>query len=264
MKHWRFYIDEKGCIIHKPGNEDQGGDGTPTGGGDSSNRCGHYWFTAFFTGHNPAEASGVKDINTQGLINWSKRAGCIIRHWRGYNKAFDKQYGTSRDQFMPFAIAALVHNTIRGHKLFDYYKRRHGMMPNFRPLKGDWHGDFLLPDHRSSLIRANPKTKRLGFKIIFGDVWRFFHMVIRVILSHINHDKWVGDSLNFNQEIILGLAKQPWFLTKLTGFLWAKLVYGGPQWQLDHYFRQSHAPPINDLYRPIHDKYYPEPLFKAK
>lgn len=268
IKRLDKYFDEKGIMIHFPGPIEEGGDGTATGGGDSINREGHFWFAIWaanmhlksVTRYYRGRPELSLNINTVIATNWSRAAGCVIRHWKGYNKAFDKQYGTSRDQFMPIAIAGLVYDSIRGHKLFSYYKKRYGMMPNFRPHKGDWNGDFLLPDHRSSLHRANPINKRLNLTMIIGDVFRFFSVLVRIVRSHLDHDN-VGDSLNLNQEVLLGILKHETWLTKLTAFIWAKFVYGGPQFQLDWYFRHSHAPPINELYRGIHEHYYPKPMW---
>lgn len=263
MKRQADYFDEKGVLIHRPGPIKNGGDGTETGGGDSINREGHYWFTLWAQNQiGPTHFYADRELKINDVIslNWNKRAGCVIRHWKGYNKAFDQQYGTSRDQFMPIAIAGLVHESIRGLKLFEYYKKRLGMMPNFRPLRGDWDGDFLLPDHRGSLHRAYSGNHSLNLTMIIGDVFRFFSVLVRILRSHLDHDN-VGDSLNLNQEIILGVLKHSTWFTKLTAWAWAKFVYGGPQYQLDWYFRHRHAPPINELYRTIHEVIYPKPLW---
>lgn len=262
MKNMSDYYDENGIIIHKPGPT---GDETQTGGGDSINREGHYWFYKFFFDKYFSAPALYKpfcdniqrpiSVNEVCLINWNKKAKCVIRHWKGYKKAFDPQYGTSRDQFMPIAISALLYDSIRGHKLFEYYQSRCGMMPNLRPSKGDWNGDILGFEHRSSLHRANPETKKQNTMMILGDIARLFSAVIRIFKTRRDHDD-VGDSLNLNQEIILGVALHSNFITRFTAKIWAKHVYGGPQYQLDHYFRHDHAPPINELYEHLNNYFY--------
>lgn len=268
-KNWADFFDEKGILIHRPGPDF---DGTPSGGGDSINRIGHFWFC--FKAQEevfgnvrlfPADAlSYSRGLNASILLSWDHEAGCVARHWKGYPDASRGQYGTSRDQFMPITVAALMGDTFRGYKLLDYACRRHGMMPNFRPLAGDFHGDFLLPEHWSTLLRANIHTGRLGKVAMFlGDLWRWLPILIRILITHWDHDN-TGDSLNLNQEILLGVIRRPNPVTRLQAWFFGRFVYGGPQYQLDRYFRQPHAPMINELYQPLVERFYPSPMFHGE
>lgn len=231
-------------------------DGTPTGGGDSSNRIGHFWFCFFACLRINTRLMRIFPKQTVGLnqailINWDHNAHCVARHWKGYPNAFDKQYGTSRDQFLPITIAALYAETPRGIILMLYAARRLGQMPNFRPLKGDWNGDFLLPDHWSSVLRAYKHCPKYLYPIIWlGDVWRVGSVLTRIACLKRDKDD-TGDSLNLTMELTLGLLERPNFITRFAAWLFSKYSPISIQEQLDSYFAPQHSPPINELYRPI-------------
>jgi len=259
VKDWANYFDEKGILIHIPGEEY---DGTLTGAGDSINRLGHYWF-CYFASLKLEDLDHVRTfprgnmpgLNQAILISWDHKENCVARHWKGYPNATDEQYGTSRDQFMPITMAALYCFVPRGIHLLNYAFRHFGCMPNFKPWRGDFNGDFLFPDHWSSLVRACQYSKWYVYPLMWlGDVWRIGSVLVR--LSVLKRDKTnVGDSLNLTMELILGQIEKPNFLTRFAARLFAKHSPITPQEQMDYYFHQEHAPPINELYRPLIKKF---------
>lgn len=277
MKNWDNYFDEKGVLVHigteknpNPEGIKDANDGTPTGGGDSLNREGHFWFTwwCFKKLRLPDayalifQSFGIGPANVF-KINWDSIEKFACRYWKAHPDSTDEHYGTSRDQGFPALIMGLVNDCARSIQMLKYLENRNGMFPNLQPYKGDWNGDIMMPEHWSSAYRALDLDQHWA-KIWFGDLWRFMPLFVRIYKSYEKDANGfrdnVGDSLNLNLEILLGVLRRPNIITRTQAWLWGKLVYGGPQYQLDAYFRQPHAPPINELYQPIHKIIYPTPL----
>ena len=275
MKNWSLFFDEKGMLTHIGTDRHIAyvDDGTPTGGGDAINREGHFWFPYYLIQELmpmelkrfPARAITIANVI---WLNWSAENKFTCRYWKAHPDPQDAQYGTSRDQGLPILLAALVSWTIRGHVMMSTLHSRWGMFPNLQPTKGDWNGDLMFPDHWSSAYRAaHIKGVKAWLIIWIGDIWRTGSILWRIKNSWAKDDKGlrddVGDSLNLNMEVLLSRFLRPTWLTWIHAQLWGRFVHGGPQWQLDAYFRQPHAPPINELYQPLTKHFFPPPYFKV-
>lgn len=273
MKDWDNFFDSKGTVIHTPGAIADDGDGTESGGGDAINRTGHYYFLLWchdllFHG---VVVSGSAQMPTtilrqkmqdQLLLNWDDNEKCICRYWKAYPNSTDADWGVGRDQFMPPTITALLLDCAWAKLLLGYVERRNGLLPNIHPEKSDWNGDALWPDNWASLYRAAREDKPL--KILAGDLFRFLAIAIRIIKSGIKNEKNglyddVGDSINLTQELMLFKLLAPGLMSTIQCWLFGFLVYGGVQYQWDVYFAPPHAPPFDELARPVIGYVFPRP-----
>ncbi len=277
MKNWADYLDEKGMIRHLPGPAPHG-DQTVNGGGDAINREGHVAF-CYEVGNSMgvyswAQATSLfpgRAIDLEEVI-WlcmDTNAGCFTRYWQApYNKADDEDFGTSRDQFEPVMIPALIQRLSIANQILTMVEMRNGALPNLNIEKGDLNGDALFPDNWAALYRAKSGSGN-EIRIFLGDLYLFIQVLIRVFLSYKKEEREpgvfkrtnVGDSLNLTMRTIWGWYCRSTWPSKLSAWVFGKFVYGGVQYQLDVYFAPKHAPPINECYRPIVSKVFPKPIF---
>lgn len=243
-KKWSDYIDENGIMGHRLE------DGRLEFG-DGAQRTGMLLIGKLFSPPTFAPSPG----NTVILDYLEIEPGVYVRH-RKSTEAWHSDPGEfSRDQQTPLVIAmGLYGDKSRLWRLFRKHMFRLGKYQN---------ADVMGPTHFSYYLRA------------FGWSWSYpillltdLAMVIGVLIRcwQASRDKDdVGDDLNQILALLQAKLSLPTPLSELARKLYVKLRphnYGSSetihpiQGALNWYFRHPGAPPMDELYRPVIDKYF--------
>lgn len=245
MKNLTDYIDGYGLIVNR-------GDGTETGGGDTLNKEGHYWF-----------ASGLdlyaKQLRPQTYSEVSNRlrhsAGVFIRYpIAPYNEPFIGEWATSRDQMRPWICGAWAGGPNGSRDIAEIYhwlKIHKWFGPNFK-FWSDLNGDYFGIEIQQILELSQHVPIRRPFKHFMADCSRLFHCTFQAVRSRVEwyfgKDSFVGDTVNLIPEVIWAYLNNR-FGSSACVYILNTIHYGGPQWCYDRYFRQDFAPPINECMR---------------
>ena len=252
MKNINDYIDQFGLIVNR-------GDGTESGGGDTLNKEGHYWF-----------AKGISFVSSQKRnqsflqVEESLRyaPGVYFRHPSPpYNEPFRGQWATSRDQMRPWICAMWAVGDQSDHKLNEIYhwlETHHWFGPNFK-FFSDLNGDHFGIEIQQILELSYHFPINRKWKHFLADLSRTMHCIFQCLSSHIGRifqkDQFVGNTVNLIPEVIWA-HYQDRLLAKFNLYLLQSWHYGGPQWCYDWYFRQDFAPPINECMREPIDRFF--------
>lgn len=236
-------------------------------GGDSAARTGMYYTAMAIYFLQGWDMSAWPGFNTtcwnkarQALI---KPDGTVLR----YSKApYNDPKDVSRDQTMPMVIACIFNNNIdEVRAIWNATKARHFLFQN---------GDLCGPQDVAIFDMALGNGFFDSSEIFLGGCQIFGSAFVRCAQARRDFDD-VGDDVNLVQYLLC-LKKQPtWPLKKAIAYYannrpcWAwpagtdpkqtaKIVQGnGVQYAFDRYFRpETHANPMNELYRPIISTYF--------
>lgn len=207
-------------------------------GGDSSQRCGAYWFGIYLRNkkgfgsddwpYRRQEdfqlAIDSLEINQSGL-------------WRRNKYQYNQPEDYSADQQVSLQCALKVHNKIEPLKRMIFKQWKHfGKYQNADIRKYEWTIDFRC----------------LGWwwmypLICILDLGLLVNLIIRIIKNTIDPDN-VGDTLNNSILILFCCEVYPSPTSLLSKFIMRRTNF---QQQWDWYFRQDSAPPLNELYKPL-------------
>ena len=160
--------DEDGLIVHRfsAAEEAEGN----TGGGDTAQREGWYWLGVWIRQNTPGMAPWIptRKLNFDQVLALLEpnHDGIIFRHPKQpkFNKPFDKEYGTSRDQLLPLMAAMGVwgkHETLKRvwDALPESLAGKHAFNGNWRNFLGQDGQDCTAIKKRGCDATANCSLK---------------------------------------------------------------------------------------------------------
>jgi hypothetical protein len=237
-------FDDQGLIVQLNGD-----------GGDCAARSGELITGRVFTYSRDLETHGIYFDKVIRLLE-PNGDGVLLRYNRTpYNKPYEGDFATSRDQTIPMIIAA------------GFVDQAAFVSRVFSKICNNWlrfhNGDLCGPEHLCVILRALlfSQPSVIWQLILFplfciGDFFNLLNSIIRIIYSHIDHDD-VGDDINHVQICLQAIHCHPTPVSLLSRKLYSKLRYRGVQYAFDWYHRPSSGGnPLNELYRPIINKWF--------
>lgn len=251
MKKLSQFIGPYGLIRHL-------NDGTESGGGDTLNREGHYWFIRKFD-HltipyfklNWGELF-VRDLHFDDVIARLWFDNFLVRYPEGpYNNPWFGKFYTSRDQLEAMLRPLRMWNQKEFWIIEQYL------------YKNNWLGPGLDPFFKEcfTIFQKAEKDFAKRFLVYLGDFIQFGSVLVRCLVSWFDKTN-VGDSVNMTQALIYENEINKTWVARLNAWVFGKFVYGGVMYQLRTYFNPPSphiAPPIDVMYQPLVQHF-----FKAK
>lgn len=233
MSDRQWHFDNLGLLVQKDGD-----------GGDTAQRTGMYYLGRFLTTQGGERFLLYPEFDEKLSYLEYGESGNFRRHPQQWNALDD----FSRDQQTPLVIAMGIFGfTKRLGRMFWNHVKRFGKYQN---------KDFASPEHWGYYVRAF-KSRWLYPYLLLSDIWMLGGTLVRLYKASKDFDD-VGDDLNCILALLQSELVMPTPASKLTTYLYKKYrAFGGPQYALDRYFREeTGANPINELYKPIIDRYF--------
>lgn len=247
MTDWTPFIDQYGLPVgrYEDGRIDVH---------DSAQRIGMIMTAYLSLGSLPSELTPVMSSKSIGLYEVFE--GILNRHFKSLMPTTDM----TRDNERPYIQGLMLLGRISCNLIISRInkKRQYRNWTNWYQS-----GDVMGPSPYADYIRYSGdfslKNKLL---ILLGDIDLLASSLIQIFKSWLDYDN-VDMTLNIYNTMEFNRLTYETILNKITRFIFSKLVYKGVQYQFNCYFeydpktpQYSYGPPINELVKPIIEKYY--------
>src|SRR5579864_1282448 len=207
MKSWSDYFDSNGLLVQKD-----------MDGGDTASHEGVARTLANFlpTGYYPSP------LDIQVVVSRLVRPdNLLIRNPIRYNDPFDKDYGTSRDQYRSF-IAAMSLNGLDANVV----EMRNALPKNFLGLRKYPNGDFYSPEDETIFNRRHQNW----FSRALGDLCTLLNsLLICFWVTRIHGKSDTSNDIDHIAVCIQGACIKPTIFNRLARWVYGKFRPGGVQ-----------------------------------